>query len=169
MKVFSLVTGILIGVIIGIGLTRFLPIHKPDEQAINKSLKNTVSDWHWPDSLDAAKAAPANHRIIFENDKVRILEVLLRPYESEPMHTHKLPSIMFGPNDTEVPPFNIIYYRYGYDSIRHKYFVKDSVKQHNEGNKPGEPDSGYFMKPEAPHAIKNLSNVTIDVYRVELK
>src|SRR5713101_3127574 len=33
----------------------------------------------WPDSLDALAAAPESHRILFENDAVRVLETGLRP------------------------------------------------------------------------------------------
>ncbi len=31
--------------------------------------------WPWPDSLDALRAAPNYHRLLFENDRVRVLEV----------------------------------------------------------------------------------------------
>src|SRR2546427_3854450 len=30
--------------------------------------------WPWPDSLDALAAAPESHRLLFENDRVRVLE-----------------------------------------------------------------------------------------------
>jgi quercetin dioxygenase-like cupin family protein len=45
------------------------------------------------DSMDALIAAPKNHRILFENDSVRILEVTLLPGEKEPFHHHQRPSI----------------------------------------------------------------------------
>jgi hypothetical protein len=33
----------------------------------------------WPPHLDAPVAAPANHRLLFENDAVRLLEVSVKP------------------------------------------------------------------------------------------
>jgi hypothetical protein len=38
--------------------------------------------WTWPDSLDAVEAAPASHRILFENDAVRVLETRIAPGET---------------------------------------------------------------------------------------
>jgi hypothetical protein len=47
-----------------------------------------------PVPLDAVVAAPASHRIIFENDRVRVLSVTIPPGKTEPVHTHKWPSVM---------------------------------------------------------------------------
>ncbi len=123
-----------------------------------------TAKWQWPDSLDAVKAAPNSHKVLFENDKVRILEVTVEPYGFEPMHTHRYFSVMFGPgNDTS--HYDIIYYSYDYDSVRHVYFAKDSVRQHGGG----QGTDAHFMKPEGPHRIKNLSKVRIVAFRVEFK
>lgn len=57
----------------------------------------TVQDqpkgWRWPDSLEAVNAAPKNHKVLFENDHVRLLEVTVQPGETENMHGHKYPSV----------------------------------------------------------------------------
>jgi hypothetical protein len=193
MKNRSIVIGLIIGAIIGFALAKIfhsgpnvevvLPVGT--KVAANKE-DSTV--WIWPDSLDAVKAAPQNHHIIFENDKIRILEVILNPYEYEQLHVHRFPSVMFGAesgsitsgsarSNNSILPFDIIYYRYAYDSIKHTYYVKDSNKQHNGGGKSDESDTGgsggsntgSYMRPEGPHRIKNLSNVKIDVFRVEIK
>ena len=47
----------------------------------------------WDPSLDAAVAAPANHKVLFENDRLRVLEVILEPQEEEPVHHHRWPSV----------------------------------------------------------------------------
>jgi hypothetical protein len=125
------------------------------------------ADWNWPDSLDAVRAAPHNHRVIFENSQIRILEVILEPYEFESMHTHSHPSVMFGA-DIETPPFNIVYYAYGYDTANHRYILKDSMRQHQSGQDDST-GGANFMKPEGPHRVKNLSNVRVVAYRVEFK
>ena len=49
----------------------------------------------WPGNLDGAKAAPETHKIIFENEHVRVLEVTIPPHSKEPVHTHCLPSTLY--------------------------------------------------------------------------
>lgn len=48
---------------------------------------------HWDPALDAVAAAPANHKVVFENDRLRVLEVILEPDEEEPTHHHRWPSV----------------------------------------------------------------------------
>jgi hypothetical protein len=47
----------------------------------------------WAPELDAVIAAPKNHRVLFENDRLRVLEVILEPTEEEPVHHHRWPSV----------------------------------------------------------------------------
>jgi quercetin dioxygenase-like cupin family protein len=51
-------------------------------------------DWRWGDELDAVVAAPNSHRVVFENEKVRVLEVSVPPGTREPEHTHRWPSVV---------------------------------------------------------------------------
>ncbi len=48
----------------------------------------------WPPHLDALVAAPANHRLLHEDEAVRVLEVSVEPGERENLHHHRWPSIM---------------------------------------------------------------------------
>ena len=48
-----------------------------------------------PDPLDAVVAAPGNHRVVLENDFVRVLEVTVLPGEKEPLHWHRMPSVIY--------------------------------------------------------------------------
>ena len=114
-----------------------------------------TTGWQWADSLDAVKAAPGSHKVLFENEKIRILEVTVDPYGFEPMHTHRYPSVMFGP-DNDTSHYNIKYYKYDYDSSKHVYFAKDSALQHGGGNAT-QFSKAHFMNPEGPHRIKNLT------------
>lgn len=52
------------------------------------------NDWPWPDSLDAVIAAPRHHRVVLENEYVRVLEVRIPAGETVPMHTHRWPSVL---------------------------------------------------------------------------
>ena len=47
----------------------------------------------WDPALDAVAAAPANHKVLFENDRLRVLEVVVPPGEGEPVHHHRWPSV----------------------------------------------------------------------------
>lgn len=64
--------------------------------------------------LDALVAAPANHRLLFEDDAVRVLEVTVEPGERENLHHHRWPNLMvvlarpnyrnFDADGNEIPP-----------------------------------------------------------------
>ena len=69
----------------------------------------------WDPKLDAVVAAPANHIVLFENERLRVLEVILEPDEEEPAHHHRWPSVFvfdqvegpihdFAPDGTMMPP-----------------------------------------------------------------
>jgi hypothetical protein len=50
------------------------------------------SNWRWDTSLDALVAAPAQHRLVFENEHVRVLDTQIAPGERTPVHTHRWPA-----------------------------------------------------------------------------
>jgi hypothetical protein len=37
------------------------------------------ADWPWSDELDALMAAPKHHWLVFENDRVRVLDTRIAP------------------------------------------------------------------------------------------
>src|SRR5215472_12543543 len=47
----------------------------------------------WDPALDAVVAAPKHHKVIFENERLRVLEVTLEPNDEEPIHHHRWPSV----------------------------------------------------------------------------
>ena len=49
--------------------------------------------WPWPDSLDALQAAPRHHRLLLENDRVRVLDTRIAPGDTVPVHTHRWPAV----------------------------------------------------------------------------
>jgi hypothetical protein len=44
--------------------------------------------WPWPDSLDAVIAAPQYHRLVLENERVRVLDTQIPSGDIVPVHTH---------------------------------------------------------------------------------
>jgi mannose-6-phosphate isomerase-like protein (cupin superfamily) len=47
------------------------------------------------DELDGVAVAPNNHKVIFENDEVRVLETTIAVGEITPLHTHLAPTVMY--------------------------------------------------------------------------
>ena len=47
-----------------------------------------------PDAMDGVVASPANHKVLFETDDIRVLEVTSQPHTAEKLHTHALPAVM---------------------------------------------------------------------------
>ena len=69
----------------------------------------------WAPELDAVIAAPRHHKVLFENDRLRVLEVTLEPQDEEPVHHHRWPSVFvfdqvtgpihdISPDGTQLPP-----------------------------------------------------------------
>lgn len=79
------------------------------------SVANPSDPSTWDPALDAVVAAPKNHKVLFENDRLRVLEVILDPGEEEPVHHHRWPSVFvfdrlkppihdFSPDGEMLPP-----------------------------------------------------------------
>ena len=69
----------------------------------------------WDPALDAVTAAPRHHKVLFENDNLRVLEVTLEPNDEEPVHHHRWPSVFvfdsikppifdYSPSGEQLPP-----------------------------------------------------------------
>jgi hypothetical protein len=51
--------------------------------------------WSWPVELDAMIAAPQYHRVLFENEHVRVLDTHANPGDTVPVHTHCWPGVLY--------------------------------------------------------------------------
>ncbi len=47
----------------------------------------------WDPALDAVAAAPDNHEVLYEDQFLRVLSVIVGPGETEPLHHHRWPSV----------------------------------------------------------------------------
>ena len=109
----------------------------------------------WQANLDAVIAAPINHKILMENDKVRVLEVTLMPGETEEVHHHQWPSVLYI---QEAGDF------IDYDSNGN--IIMDSRQIKPALQFP----MTMWKDAEAPHSVENLSKtITIRLIRVEMK
>lgn len=51
--------------------------------------------WTWPPELDGVVAAPDHHRVLLENDEVRVIETRIGAGESVPVHCHSRPTVTY--------------------------------------------------------------------------
>lgn len=122
------------------------------DQKINYKSGNPAD---WSPALDAIIAAPKNHNVLLENEKVRVLEVTLAPGEMENLHHHKCPSVLYI---QEAGDFT--------DSDADGNIIFDSRTLPG----PLELPLTMYKNPEAPHTVTNLSKTkTIRLIRVEMK
>ncbi len=99
----------------------------------------------FPDGFDAVQAAPNSHKVIFENEFVRVLEVTMpTPGNTEPMHHHRWPSF-FLDWDTGGGSPHIRYHR-----------PDGSVRDSPGTEEPAHSGtwSVHWMKPEPMHSIE---------------
>jgi len=108
----------------------------------------------WPAELDAIVAAPQNHKVVLENERVRVLEVTVQPGEREPVHGHKWPSVMYVMAEDLIRD---------YDS--EGKLLYDSRTDNARLKTP----YTIWMAPQAPHSVENLSKTPLRLLRVELK
>jgi predicted metal-dependent enzyme (double-stranded beta helix superfamily) len=118
-------------------------------------MRSTKSaDWPWPDALDALIAAPGFHRLLFENERARVLEVRIAPGEFVPVHTHRWPSVMIVHSASNFLRRN---------GARELLF--DSRDAAPEQNAPG-----VIWSPALPpHSVENIGSSEIHIVSVELK
>ena len=50
--------------------------------------------WDWPESLDAMQAAPRHHKVLLENERVRLREAWVAPGDTVPVHPHRRPGVL---------------------------------------------------------------------------
>jgi hypothetical protein len=84
--------------------------------------------------------------VIFENDKIRILEITGAPCVAEPMYAHKWVSVMWSANPIFAKA-RLVYYHYGFDSLKKTYYVKDSFFEHRPS-----PNRDFEIPAEGPPA-----------------
>jgi hypothetical protein len=112
------------------------------------------AEWPWPDSLDAVIAAPQYHRLVLENDRVRVLDTRIPAGDIVPVHTHRWPAIYYT-----ISP-------------------GDFVRRDGEGKVlfdsrtvPGmlSASAANYIECLPPHSVENVSVGEIHLISVELK
>lgn len=100
-------------------------------------------------SCTALKPAPEGHQPILENQRVRVMEVLLPPGGKVPLHNHDLPGVIIV-DQTSVS------------------IVRDAKGKVVSKGAP--PKGAYWVTAHGPHySIENAGKTTMHLYRVEVK
>jgi mannose-6-phosphate isomerase-like protein (cupin superfamily) len=110
----------------------------------------TNFDRWWTPANDALVAAPQNHKLLFENDEVRVLEVTVQPGVREPLHAHRYPSVLY------------------YISAAH---MKEHPPGRDATDHPRKADGAIVFLPIGPpHQMENLETTKpLRAIRIELK
>jgi predicted metal-dependent enzyme (double-stranded beta helix superfamily) len=110
--------------------------------------------WPWPEALDALVAAPEYHRLLFENEHVRVLDVRIGPGHIVPVHTHRWPSV--------------IQVRSASDFIRRDGDWKLLFDSRDAGPADKAPVI-IWTDPMPPHSVENIGSAEIHLVSVEIK
>lgn len=113
------------------------------------------SEPEWLDSLDAPIAAPEHHELLLENERVRVLDSLIKWGEKVPAHSHRWASVLYilGTSD---------FIRY--DADGNAVFDSRTATQTM-------PEAGAVLwsPPLRPHSVENVGTGELRVITIELK
>lgn len=107
-----------------------------------------------PDDLDAVAAAPDHHKVLFEDDRVRVLETLIRPGEETAVHTHVWSGVLY-----------VIGWSACIRTDEHGMVMMDSVRD-GVSHAPG---TAIPAAPIPLHALRNVGIGNIHVILTEFK
>lgn len=93
-----------------------------------------------------------------ENDRVRVVEVVVPPGEREPVHTHRWPSVMLVDRAARI--------RYYDENGKAAFESPERAKGETAETSPPRTE---WMEPEGPHAVENIDTVSYHAIRIELK
>jgi hypothetical protein len=117
-------------------------------------LNQTGDEWIWPEELDALYADPTHHKLLFENETVRILDTFIPPGSKTEIHTHKWPSSLY-----------ILSWS---DFIRNDKDGNTVFDSRNMNQAPGIRTT-LWSEALVPHAVKNIGRSDIHVISIEIK
>jgi quercetin dioxygenase-like cupin family protein len=109
--------------------------------------------WPWPDSLDALIAAPEHHKLVLDNERVRVLDTHIPAGDIVPVHTHRWPAV--------------------YYTIQGGHFVrrdeKGNVLLDTRANAMPAGEPARFIECLTPHSVENVGEHEIHLISVEMK
>ena len=111
------------------------------------------SNFSWPAELDAVIAAPKHHRLMLENERVRVLQTIVPPGEIVPLHTHRWPAV-----------YHILSWS---DILRRG--PSGEVEVDTRGRPPPTVPGASWAGPLGPHTLENVGGGIVHGVSGELK
>jgi hypothetical protein len=110
--------------------------------------------WPWPDSLDALAAAPRHHRLVLENERVRVLDTRIPSGDVVPVHTHRWPAVYYT-----IAPGQCV-----------RYDAEGNVLLDTRIHPLRRDDqSAVWIESLPPHSVENVGPGEIHLISIELK
>jgi hypothetical protein len=107
------------------------------------------------DSMDAVVAAPKNHKVLFENDSIRVLEVIILPGEKENIHHHQRRSLFIVTS-----PARCRWYENG--------VINESATMPKSSD--SRPYTSFVLPMNDPlHWTENIDTISFKAIRIEFK
>ncbi len=111
-------------------------------------------DAAWPDNLDALIAAPEHHRLLLENDRVRVLDTRIAAGDRTPVHTHRSPAALYVVSWSDFVRYD------DKGEVLLDSRTVDALKA---------PPEALWSAPLPPHSLENVGNGDLHVISIELK
>lgn len=108
-----------------------------------------------PEVLDGVIAAPEHHKVIFENERVRVVELKIKPGETVPVHTHRWATVNYVVNPSDFLSCD----------------AEGNIKLDSRTGQTDIKKGGVFYLPPypAPHSVVNVGTSEMHGIAVELK
>ena len=120
----------------------------------NESNENIAASVY-SESFDGPVAAPEHHKVIFEDERVRIMEFKVPPGDLVPLHTHRWASVNYVLRLSDFLSFDA------------EGKLKLDSREGNFGGKEGE---AFCLPPFPPlHSVENIGDREMHGISVELK
>lgn len=110
--------------------------------------------WPWPEALDAMIAAPGFHAVLFEDDRVRVLDGRVAPGATVPVHTHR-----WG---------GVLYILATSDFVRRDPDGNVLADTRRSNSRPVQ-GAAVWGAPLTPHSLENVGSEEFHTLTVELK
>jgi quercetin dioxygenase-like cupin family protein len=104
--------------------------------------------------LDAMNVAPDHHSVLFENDRVRVLDTRLGPGERTPVHAHEWPAALYVLSWS--------------DFVRCDLHDNVLVDSRMTGKAPATGEA-IWIPPLDPHYVRNVGDRDLHIIAIEVK
>lgn len=116
----------------------------------------------WDPKSDGPIAAPDNHKVVFENDTVRVISVTVLPGKSEPFHAHMKCAVLVFDRPVKVTD------RDPQGHVEQDAVVWGAIPWLSDKAPKGVPFV-WLQPPEAAHSITNNDTKVLHLTRIEMK